>query len=92
MVSINHGETIRPVSDHKTTEEGKRNAEVLYWEMKWVIWSSTTPPCGRTSAVERSLDWDRRSSIHIVTGKGGKGPGRATMELAFVSVAKLLPG
>lgn len=31
MVSINHGETIRPVSDHtETTEEEKRNAEMLY--------------------------------------------------------------
>lgn len=43
-------------------------------EMKWVIWSSTIPPCGRARAVERGLDWDRRSSIHgIVAEKGRKG-------------------
>lgn len=57
-------------------------------EMKWVIWSSTTPPCSRASAVERGLDQDRRSSIHgIVAGKGGKGAG-----FHLLPLAKLLPG
>lgn len=60
-MSINHGETIRPVSDHKTTEEGKRNAEVLYWgdEMSDMEQHNSSL-CGRASAVERGLGWDRK--------------------------------
>lgn len=38
----------------------------------------------RASAVERGLDQDRRSTHGIVAGKGGKGPGRAMMMLAFI--------
>lgn len=71
-MSINHGETIRPVSDHKTTEEGKRNAEVLYWgdEMSDMeqhnssLWqgkrSGKGPGLGQKEQHPRDCGWEGR--------------------------------
>lgn len=85
-MSINHGETIRPVSDHKTTEEGKRNAEVLYWgdEMSDMEQHNSSLWQGKHSGKGPGLGQKGAASTRLWLGEEGKGPGRATMVLVFV--------